>query len=534
MSRKTVAVGFVGTVLDAGKASDRWNRWRPTVSLCQHGDLLIDRLELLHDRRALSLAEHLVSDIAHVSPETEVCLREVAIQNPWDFEEVYEKLQDFALAYPFDLDAENYLVHLTTGTHVAQICMFLLTESRYIPGRLLQTAPPRKREPGPGSYSIIDLDLSKYDRLAQRFETESENATSYLKGGVETRNADFNAMIERIERVAIRSGAPLLLLGPTGAGKSALARRIYDLKKARHVVSGRFIDINCATIKGEHAMSFLFGHRRGFAGMPTERRGVLREADKGVLFLDEIDELGLDEQAMILDAVEHGTFYPQGSDHEVTSSFQLIAGANKDLAVEVREGRFRADLLARLNLWTFKLPGLAERPEDIEPNLEVELRKLMSRGEDKIAFAANAWRRYVAFATDPASRWSGNFRDLSASATRLATLAPRGRITVGLVDEEIERLKTQWSAGESDSDFRLVADVMGEEAAAELDRLDVVQLAEVIRVCRRSASMSAAGKILFAASRTQRKTKNDSDRVKKLLERFGLEWTLIKGIEDAS
>lgn len=524
MNKKTVALGFVGTVLDSGKTPDRWNRWRPSVSLCQHQSLLIHRFELLHDRRALGIAEHLKADIALISPETEVSLREVEIRNPWDFEEVYATLHDLALAYPFDPEAEDYLVHLTTGTHVAQICMFLLTESRYIPARLVQTGPPKKNEPGPGSLSIIDLDLSKYDQLSHRFEVERENATDYLKGGVETRNVAFNEMIERMERVAIRSSAPLLLLGPTGAGKSAMARRIYDLKKARHIVSGRFVDINCATVKGDHAMAFLFGHKKGFAGMPVERRGVLREADNGVLFLDEIDELGLDEQAMILDAVEHGKFYPQGADREATSSFQLIAGANKDLSVEVREGRFRADLYARLNLWTFELPGLADRPEDIEPNLELELQKRMSRGEDRIAFAADAWRRYLKFATDPASRWPGNFRDLSASATRMSTLAPRGRITSSVVEEEIARLTNQWAAGETDSDFRTIADIMGEDAADKLDRLDIVQLAEVIRVCRRTASMSAAGKVLFAASRRLRKTQNDSDRVKKLLERFGLSW----------
>lgn len=108
----------------------------------------------------------------------------------------------------------------------------------------------------------------------------------------------------------------------------------------------------------------------------------------------------------------------------------------------------------------------------------------------------------------------------------MSTLSPRGRITAGIVEEEIERLKSQWSAGDTDSDFRVVAEVIGEEAD-NLDRLDVVQLAEVIRICRQSASMSAAGKILFAVSRKQRKTVNDSDRVKKLLERYGLKWTDI-------
>lgn len=526
--KNSVVIGLLGTNLDAGKSPERWNRWRPTVSLFQHEDLLIDRLELLHDRRHQNIAEFVAEDIALIAPETRVKLNLLEAQNPWDFEEVYGKLQDFALQYPFQPEREDYLVHLTTGTHVAQICMFLLTESRYMPARLLQTSPPGKRNLRPGSFSIIDLDLSKYDQLAQRFEQEREDATSYLKGGVETRNKAFNAMIARIEQVAIKSDAPLLLLGETGTGKSHLARRIYDLKKGRHVVEGRFIDINCATIRGEGAMSVLFGHKKGFGGALTERRGLLREADRGVLFLDEIDELGTDEQAMILDAVEHGRFYPQGSDREVQSRFQLIAGANKDLSREVREGRFRPDLLARLNLWTFHLPALADRREDIEPNLETELHKLMRRGQDKISFAAEARRRYVKFAKDPASAWQGNFRDLSASATRMATLSPRGRITAAVVEEEIERLKTQWSAGDTDDAFRAVSDIIGEKSAMEIDRIDIVQLAEVIKVCRASPSMSAAGKILFASSRQRRRSQNDSDRIKKYLERFDLSWAQVQ------
>ncbi|MEH3160062.1 MAG: RNA repair transcriptional activator RtcR family protein [Sphingomonas taxi] len=82
-------------------------------------------------------------DIASVSPETRVEMQVMDFADPWDFEEVYGKLLDFARAYPFDPDTEDYLVHITTGTHVAQICLFLLTEAHYLPGRLLQTQPAR-------------------------------------------------------------------------------------------------------------------------------------------------------------------------------------------------------------------------------------------------------------------------------------------------------------------------------------------------------------------------------------------------------
>src|SRR5262249_38460266 len=160
---------------------------------------------------------------------------------------------------------------------------FLLTEARYIPARLLQLSPPRRREGEEnyiGSHSIIDLDLSRYDAIATRFAAERDEATSFLKSGIATRNPAFNMMIDQIEKVAIRSRAPVLLTGPTGAGKSQLARRIYELKKAQRQVSGAFIEVNCATLRGDQAMSTLFGHVKGaFTGAQNERAGLMKSAD---------------------------------------------------------------------------------------------------------------------------------------------------------------------------------------------------------------------------------------------------------------
>src|SRR5262245_39550891 len=168
-AKHLVILGLLGTQLDRGSGATRWEGWRPTVSLCQHEDLLVHRVELLHDRKSTALAETISTDIASVSPETETRRHVVEFRDPWDFEEVYGVLADFARGYRFQPDREEYLVHITTGTHVAQICLFLLTESRRLPARLIQTAPPLERERGsPGRYSIIDLDLSRYDRIAVR------------------------------------------------------------------------------------------------------------------------------------------------------------------------------------------------------------------------------------------------------------------------------------------------------------------------------------------------------------------------------
>ena len=138
-------------------------------------------------------------------------------------------------------------------------------------------------------------------------------------------------------------------------------------------------------------MSALFGHKKGaFTGAASDRAGLLRTANGGMLFLDEIGELGLDEQAMILRAVEEKCFLPVGSDVESTSDFQLIAGTNRDLQDAISEGRFREDLLARLNLWTFHLPGLVDRREDIEPNLDYELRRYAETEGHQVTFNKEA------------------------------------------------------------------------------------------------------------------------------------------------
>ncbi|HEY0115228.1 MAG TPA: RNA repair transcriptional activator RtcR [Allosphingosinicella sp.] len=520
-----VVIGFLGSTLDASKfGPTRWNKWRPTVSLCMHEDLRVDRLVLLHGAIHTRLAEYVAHDIADISPETRVEPHVLDFTDAWDFEEVYGKLLDFARAYPFDPESEDYLIHITTGTHVAQICLFLLTEAHYLPGRLLQTQPQRGTPSGaPGSWTAIDLDLSRYDSIATRFAAASAESTSFLKSGIATRNAAFNRMIDEIEQVAVRSRAPLLLMGPTGAGKSQLARRIFELKRLKHQVKGPFVEVNCATLKGDSAMSALFGHKRGaFTGAAADRPGLLRTAHTGMLFLDEIGELGLDEQAMILRAIEDKRFLPVGADSEAASDFQLIAGTNCDLAVAVADGSFRDDLYARLNLWTFALPGLAERREDIEPNLDYELDRFAEREGARIGFNKEARERYLAFATSPAARWPGNFRDLAASVTRMATFSPRGRIDADCVEAELARLRRLWSPANRGADG--LDHLLAPDQLEALDPFDRVQLAHVVATCRGSRSLSEAGRTLFAASRSRRSAPNDADRLRKYLARFGLSW----------
>lgn len=526
-----VLISFLGTTLDScGKGNVRWEKWRPSVSLVMQEDLHFDQYYLIYQPSFVELKNRIAADIKTCSPDTEVIETEIFFKNAWDFEEVYEKLYDFSRQQDFASQDHNYYIHITTGTHVAQICLFLLNESHHLPGLLIQTQPD-SRDKAKGAYDLIDLDLSRYDRLAERFAEERKQDLAFLKSGIATRNPHFNEIIETIEKVALHSDEPVLLTGPTGAGKSQLAKRIYELKKLNQQLRGNFVDVNCATLRGDQAMSTLFGHKKGaFTGSLADRPGLLKAADGGILFLDEIGELGSDEQAMLLRALEEKTFFPLGADTEEKSSFQLICGTNRDLEQEVAAGQFRADLLARINLWNFELPGLADRREDIEPNLEYELNRFTRKNGKHITFNKEAKQRFLEYALSPETRWRGNFRDLNAMIIRMATFASGGRITDDIVAAEIRRIRQKEERGTEHgigSGIDLTV-LLGTDMETKYDLFDLMQLREVIRICRTSKNMADAGKKLFAVTRQSKKSNNDSDRLSKYLARFGLDFQKIR------
>lgn len=528
--KRNIIISILGTTLDKASLKKRWNKWRPSVALCQQDDFEVHEYHLIHNSRSKNLLRTVVSDVNEVSPKTKIISHEINFKNPWDFQEVFSKLLDFSDTINYDTEQNEYIIHITTGTHVAQICLFLLTEARYFPAKLIQTSPSKQKDPCCGIYSIIDLDLSKYDEIAERFKLRTDSDLSFLKSGINTKNKKFNNIISQIEKVAIRSKDPILLFGPTGAGKSNLAKRVYELKKAKSQISGDFTEVNCATLKGDNAMSALFGHIKGsFTGAISNRDGLLKTADKGILFLDEIGELGLDEQAMLLRAIEDKSFLPLGSDKLVHSDFQLICGTNKDLYKSTNLGTFREDLLSRINLWDFFLPGLKDRPEDIEPNIEYELNKFTRERGHKVTFNQEALQGFLDFALSPESIWSANFRDLNGAITRMSTLATGGRITHDIQKEEIKRLKRRWEPqNESNNSLKVLNKFLSDDEVRNMDSFDKPQLAFVLETCLRSRTLSEAGRTLFNRSREEKKVSNDADRLRKYLNKFNLTWNDIK------
>jgi transcriptional regulator with GAF, ATPase, and Fis domain len=159
---------------------------------------------------------------------------------------------------------------------------------------------------------------------------------------------------------------PVVISGESGTGKESLALAIHALDTRRR--TGAFVAVNCAAITPTIAESELFGHRRGaFTGAERNRRGLIRSADAGVLFLDEIGELSIEIQGKLLRVLQEQRVQGVGEEREEHVDIRVVAATNRDLKQMVEAGQFRLDLFHRLNVLPVRVAPLRERPEDIEP-----------------------------------------------------------------------------------------------------------------------------------------------------------------------
>ncbi len=514
-----------------GVDEKRWSKWRPNISLCAQKEFVVDELYLLYSENGSRLFHNMVKDIKTVSPDTNVIGVKVDFGgDPWDFAEAYITLFNFAET----LDRDNdYYVHITTGTHTAQFAFASLVLNNTIQGgKLLQTRSLRVSdqadpiERAKGDLSVVDFSLSKYDAIAERFNVAKAASEDVLKRGIKTLSPSYNTLISQIEKVAIRSNSPMLITGETGAGKTQLVKQLFQVKKDKNMVSGDFVFVNCATLNGntEGAKSALFGHKKGaYTGATSERKGFLSIANDGILFLDEVATLGLEEQGMLLHALEEKEFYPLGSEKVERADFVLICGTNTDLREAVRQGAFRADLLARIKMWTFKLPGLRERREDIEPNIQFELAVQSTKEGCRVSFTKEAETMYINFAKSSAAKWLDNFRDLNSSVERMTTMSDKNRIGVDTVTLEIERLKEDWSDGVEMLGVAL-SDYVDFEVLDNMSMIDATLLRHVIEVCLSSTSAAAAGRSLYANNKGELSIANPTSRLANYLKKYELKF----------
>ncbi len=213
--------------------------------------------------------------------------------------------------------------------------------------------------------------------------------------------------------VAAKSDLPVLLTGETGTGKEVFAQ---ELHRASARAKGPFVAVNCGAVPENLFESELFGHARGaYTGADRARAGLLATAERGTLFLDEIGELAPPRQAALLRVLETRRYRPVGGDEERAFDVRIVAATNRDLQAEVDHGRFRRDLLYRLDVLKIDIPPLRDRREDIRPLID----HFVKRSAHPLEIAEDAR------ATLEAHAWPGNVRELEHEIARLLSLGVR-------------------------------------------------------------------------------------------------------------
>src|SRR5262249_36272784 len=162
-----------------------------------------------------------------------------------------------------------------------------------------------------------------------------------------------------------------------------------------------------------------------------------------------------------------------------------------------------------------------------EPNLQFELDQFAEKTGQRVTFNKEAREKFLSFALSSGAVWLGNFRDLNAALVRMATLAKGGRISLEIVEEEILRLTDSLVALAGSGQEDDLRGLVGPKQLQEMDLFDRLQLSKVVAVCRDARTLSDAGRTLFNVSRERRATANDADRLRKYLQRFGLEWSQL-------
>ncbi|MEO6774496.1 MAG: sigma-54 dependent transcriptional regulator [Kofleriaceae bacterium] len=276
---------------------------------------------------------------------------------------------------------------------------------------------------------VVEQTLARRNTETRVAELEARLADELPGVDMTTASARMRATLELATRAAA-SDAPILLRGDNGTGKSALARLIHARSPR---ATKPFITINCPTLTGELLASELFGHTAGaFTGAVRDQPGRVEAAEGGTLFLDEIGEITPALQAKLLRFLQDKQFERVGETRTRHADVRVIAATNRDLDADVAAGRFREDLLFRLNVIEIVLPALRDRPEDILPMTRHFLAFFAkAAGRPAPALSADAEVAVMAYA------WPGNVRELRNAIERAIILVPARTFGADALPERI-------------------------------------------------------------------------------------------------
>ena len=288
---------------------------------------------------------------------------------------------------------------------------------------------------------ILELSARALESCMKRIVLEQRNRlleANFLDRhqfpGIVTQDPGFLKILETVAQVA-KSDLPVLVQGPSGTGKELVVRALH-LNSPR--ATDPYVTVNCGAISPNLLESELFGHLRGsFTGATRDKEGVIASADHGSVFLDEVGELPPELQVKLLRTLQFGEVQPVGSSRPATVDVRFLAATNRNLEEDVANGKFREDLLYRLNVVTLDLPPLRDRPDDILPLFYHFLSQASEQASRPATQVSPRLERVL-----QGYGWPGNIRELENEAKRLVAVTPQGEpFTVDRLSPRLTRAR---------------------------------------------------------------------------------------------
>ncbi len=348
-----------------------------------------------------------------------------------------------------------------------------------------------------GAFDFLEKPLS-LDRVtslvrhALELETlrrENETLRAQVREYPSSRLTGTSSVITGIRKLVKQiadSDARVLITGDNGTGKELVAREIHQHSNRRN---GPFVAVNCAAIPETLIETELFGHVRGaFTGADSGRVGRFEQAHQGTLFLDEVADMSLGAQAKVLRVVQEMKIQRVGGEEEISVNVRILAATNKNVAEEIRSGRFREDLYFRLNVVPLRMPALQERQEDIPLLLQEMLQQPNSTGTPReIRIDPEALEKVVQYP------WPGNVRELKNFAERVSIMVAGDTVTA----EDVDRLLMRRSGAVRRD---LLGDLVHLDLNSARDQFERLYLLEKLRENDFNVSRTARSVGLYPSS----------------------------------